>query len=260
MKLSLCLETIFADRPFVDRMRAASSLGYPAIEFWDWRSKDLASIGEAAARLNLAIAGISGNRQHALIDPDARPGLLVEMGRVFRVAQQMRCSHVMMLSDVLAADCSAVPVPSLSEEEKFENMVDGLRLLDQPAADAGVMLLLEPLNTVLDHRGYFLNSSQVGFEVVRKVDSPRVKLLYDIYHMSMMGEDVMAQIRSHIHEVGYLHVADMPGRHEPGTGKIDYRAIGDWLKQVRFESFIGMEFFPQGSDELAARAAREPFL
>jgi hydroxypyruvate isomerase len=260
MRLSLCLETVFAHRPFTDRMRAASALGYPAIEFWDWRSKDLASIGEAARRLDLSIAAMSGNRRHALVDPAARSGLLAEMEQVFGVAQQLRCSYVMMLSDVLAADCSAVPVPSLSEAEKFASMVDGLRLLDQPAADAGVILLLEPLNTVLDHRGYFLNGSQAGFEVVRKVDSPRVKLLYDVYHMSMMGENVMAQIRGHIHEVGYLHVADMPGRHEPGTGKIDYRAIANWLKQTGFEGFIGMEFFPQAPDELAARAAREPFL
>jgi hydroxypyruvate isomerase len=59
--------------------------------------------------------------------------------------------------------------------------------------------------------------------------------------------------------IGYLHVDDSPGRHQPGTGKIDYRGIADWLKRVRFDGFIGMEFFPQGSDDLAARAANEIF-
>jgi hydroxypyruvate isomerase len=260
MRLSLCLETIFVHRPFVDRMKAAAALGYPAIEFWDWQSKDLTATREAADRLNLTIAAISGNRQHSLTHPAARPGLLAEMEQVFRVAQHLGCSHAMMLSDILAPGGHAVPSPPLSMEEKCESMIEGLRLLVHPAADAGVVLLLEPLNSVLDHRGYFLDGSPMGFDIIREVNNPQVKLLYDIYHMSMMGEDVRVQLGDHFHQVGYLHIADMPGRHEPGTGKIDFRAIAGWLKEARFEGFIGMEFFPLASDDQAARAAREPFV
>jgi len=260
MKLSLCLETVFADRPFVERMRAASALGYSAIEFWDYRKKDLTAIMETAAQFNLTIAAMSGNRRHALIDPDARAGLMAEMVEVFAVAQQLGCGHLMMLSDVLAADGSAAPSRPLSNEEKFESVVEGLRALAHQAVDVGLVLLLEPLNTTLDHRGCFLNSSRVGFEIIRQVDSPQVKLLYDIYHMSMMSEDVIAQIESHLNLIGYLHVADIPGRHQPGTGRIDYHAIADWLKRLRFDGFIGMEFFPHGPDEIAARAPKEIFL
>ena len=129
MKLSLCLETVFTNQPFVERMREASALGYSAIEFWDWRNKDLAAITETAGQLNLTIAAMSGNRQHALIDPDARPGLMVEMEQAFAVAQQLRCHHLMMLSDVLTADGSAVTPPALSTQEKFESVVQGLQAL-----------------------------------------------------------------------------------------------------------------------------------
>jgi hydroxypyruvate isomerase len=146
MKLSLCLETVFADRPFVERMRAASILGYSAIEFWDWGTKDLAAIMGKAAQFNLTIAAMSGNRKHILIDPKSRTGLMAEMDQVFSVAQQLNCCHLMMLSDVLATDGSAVMSPPLSNEEKFESMVEGLRALVHQAADAGVVLLLEPLN------------------------------------------------------------------------------------------------------------------
>jgi hydroxypyruvate isomerase len=260
MKLSLCLETVFADRPFVERMRAASTLGYSAIEFWDWHTKDLTTIKERAAQFNLTIAAISGNRRYALIDPKSRSGLMAEMEQVFTVAQQLNCCHLMMLSDVLATDGSAALPPPLSNKEKFESVVEGLRTLVHQAADAGVVLLLEPLNTLLDHRGCFLNRSRIGFEIIRQVDSPWVKLLYDLYHMSMMSEDVTAEIENNLNLIGYLHVADVPGRHQPGTGKIDYRAIAGRLKRVRFQGFIGMEFFPQGSDEKAARAAKEMFM
>jgi len=259
MKLSLCLETVFTDRPFVGRMQEASALGYSAIEFWDWRTKDLEVITETAVQLNLTIAAMSGNRHHALIDPDARPGLMAEMEQAFAAAQQLRCRHLMMLSDVLAADGSAETPPPLSKQEKFESVVQGLQALVPQASDAGVVLLLEPLNSVLDHRGTFLDHSQMGFEIIRHVGSPQVKLLYDIYHMSMMGEDVVAEMGSNLEWIGYLHVADLPGRHQPGTGKIDYRGIADWLKRVRFDGFIGMEFFPRGPDNLVARAAQEIF-
>jgi hydroxypyruvate isomerase len=260
MKLSLCLETVFTDRPFVERMHSASVLGYPAIEFWDWNTKDLAAIMEKAAQFKLTIAAMSGNRRHALIDPESRTGLMAEMDLVFSVAQQLNCRHLMMLSDVLATDGSAALSPPLPNKEKFESVIEGLRALVHRAADAGVALLLEPLNTTLDHRGCFLNRSQMGFEIIRQVDSPWVKLLYDIYHMSMMSEDVTVEIESNLDLIGYFHVADVPGRHQPGTGKIDYHSIAEWLKRVRFQGFIGMEFFPHGPDEIAARAAKEMFM
>ena len=260
MRLSLCLETVFTHQPFVERMREASALGYSAIEFWDWRNKDLAAITETAGRLNLTVAAMSGNRQHALIDPDARPGLMIEMEQAFAVAQQLGCHHLMMLSDVLTANGSAATPPPLSRQEKFESVVQGLQALVPQASDARVVLLLEPLNSVLDHRGYFLDHSQMGFEIIRRVGSPQMKVLYDIYHMSMMGEDVMAEMESNLEWVGYLHVADVPGRHQPGTGKIDYRGIADWLERVRFDGFIGMEFYPQGLDHFAARTAQEIFV
>jgi hydroxypyruvate isomerase len=260
MKLSLCLETVFTDRPFVERMQEASALGYSAIEFWDWRTKELTAIEESAAQLNLTIAAMSGNRQHTLIDPDARSNLMAEMEQAFAAAQQLRCRHLMMLSDVLAADGSAATPPPLSKQEKFESVVGGLQALVPQASDAGVVLLLEPLNSVLDHRGTFLDHSLMGFEIIRQVGSPKVKLLYDIYHMSMMGEDVVAEMENNLECIGYLHVADSPGRHQPGTGKIDYRGIADWLKRVRFDGFIGMEFFSQGPDHLAARAAKKAFM
>ena len=89
MRLSLCLETVFTNQPFVERMREAYALGYSAIEFWDWCTKDLTAIKETAAQLNLTIAAMSGNRQHALINPDSRTGLMAEMEQAFAVAQEL---------------------------------------------------------------------------------------------------------------------------------------------------------------------------
>ncbi len=259
MKLSLCLEMLFNDRPFIERLPVASSLGYRAIEFWDWRDKDLPALADATVGLGLAVATMSGNRRHALTDPDARAGLIEEMDQVFAVAGELNCSRIMMLSDVLNKDGSAVPTPPRQAEEKIEIMVENLRVLAGRAAAVSITLLLEPLNTALDHRGCFLDRSALGVEIVRRVDSPHVKLLYDIYHMSMMGENVLTAIEINLEWVGHVHVADMPGRHQPGTGKIDYKAVNTLLKKAKYEGFIGMEFSALGADEQAARAPLEIF-
>src|SRR6266567_7439207 len=259
MKLSLCLEMLFTDRPFIERLAVASRLGYRAIEFWDWRDKDLPALADATARLGLTVAAMSGNRQHALIDPDARVELIKEMDQVFAAARQLNCRRIMMLSDVLSKDGSAVPTPPRPAEEKIESMAANLRALAGRAETASVTLLLEPLNTALDHRGCFLDTSALGVEIIRRVNSPQVKLLYDIYHMSMMGEDVLTEIDQNLEWVGYFHVADLPGRHQPGTGEIDYQAVNTLLMRAKYEGFIGMEFSALGSDEQAAKAPLEIF-
>src|SRR4029453_14036729 len=97
MKLSLCLEMLFTDRPFIERLTIASQLGYHAIEFWDWRDKDLPAIADAAARLGLTVAAMSGNRQHALVDTHAGVELIEELDEVFTAAAQLNCSRIMML-------------------------------------------------------------------------------------------------------------------------------------------------------------------
>jgi hydroxypyruvate isomerase len=202
---------------------------------------------------------MSGNRQHALIEPDAGTGLIDEMDQVFAEAAQLNCRHIMMLSDVLNDDGSAAPTPPQPANEKIENMAENLRALAGRAEAANITLLLEPLNTALDHRGCFLNNSALGVEIVRRVNSPRVKLLYDIYHMSMMGEDVLTEIDKNLEWIGYFHVADQPGRHQPGTGKIDYRAVNTLLRRGKYKGFIGMEFSALGPDEQAAKAPLEIF-
>jgi hydroxypyruvate isomerase len=259
MKLSLCLEMLFTDLPFIERLAVASRLGYRAIEFWDWRDKDLPAVADAAAQHGLNVAAMSGNRRHGLIDPDARAGLIEEMEQVFAAATQLNCRHIMMVSDVLGSDGSAVQTQPRPAEEKIDTMAENLRILASHPQAASFTFLLEPLNTALDHRGCFLDHSAPGVEIVRRVDSPRVKLLYDIYHMSMMNEDVLKEIDGNLDWIGYFHVADLPGRHQPGTGKIDYQGVNALLRRANYEGFIGMEFSALGADEQAATAALEVF-
>lgn len=246
---------LYPDLTFTERMQTAAALGYRAIEFWDWRDKELNAVIRASHEHSFAIAAMSGNRRNTLFDPDDRTGLIEEMMQVFAVAQRLHCHHVIMLADVLNRDGSAVATRPFTAETKIASTVDGLRELVGWAREMNITLLLEPLNSVLDHRGCWLDSSELGINIVKQVNHPNVQLLYDIYHMSMMGEDVLAQIEKHRPHIGYLHVADMPGRHQPGTGTIDYATVNSLLRRIGYSGFVGMEFSAAGTGKAANEAA-----
>jgi len=119
------------------------------------------------------------------------------------------------------------------------------------AEDAGVTLGVEPLNTIVDHPGYYLTSSAEGFEIVDAVDSPAVKLLFDVYHQQTSEGNVTRNLTNNVEQVGYVHVADVPGRHEPTTGKLDYENVLGALDEAGYDGYVGCEFTPRG-DPLAA--------
>jgi hydroxypyruvate isomerase len=260
LKLSLGLEMLYRDRPFIDRLKEAARLGYQAIEFWDWRDKDIDGIKRETDRLGLSVAAISGNRRHSLIEPSDRAGLMTEMEQVLEIAARLNCHHIMMLSDVLNADGSAATSNhSRSIAEKQASIREGLADLVRRVEGKDLVLLLEPLNTVLDHRGCFLDSSCAGVEAVQVVNHAQVRLLYDVYHMSMMGEDAVAEVKKQMPWIGYFHAADVPGRHEPGSGTIPWPAIRGVIERAGYPGFVGMEFSALGSDDEAARRSLDVF-
>jgi hydroxypyruvate isomerase len=246
---------LYPHLPFVERMMHAARLGYRAIEFWDWRDKDVDALSREAKKLGLTVAAMSGNRRHSLLEPVSLPALMAEMEEVFEVALRLRCRNIMMLTDVLNSDGSAAT--TLTSADRRLSVCECLGALAKKAEGRGLTLLLEPLNTVLDHRGCFLDSSSAGVKIVESVNHPHVKLLYDIYHMTMMGEDVIAEIDSKLPWIGYFHAADVPGRHQPGSGTVPWQSIRNLLETRGYSGFFGMEFSPAGSDDAAIRKSIE---
>ncbi len=111
--------------------------------------------------------------------------------------------------------------------------------------DAGVTMVLEPLNVLVDHAGYYLVTSAEGFQIVDEVGSPAVKLLYDVYHQQITEGNLIATITANVGRIGHLHVADVPGRHEPGTGEINYRNVLRAVEAAGYAGYVGLEYQPQ---------------
>jgi len=145
----------------------------------------------------------------------------------------------------------------MSDEEGLENCVMALRQIAPHAEKKGVTLCLELLNSKVDHKDYMADHTAWGLAVVKKVGSPRVKLLYDIYHMQIMEGDVIRTIRDSIGSIAHFHTAGVPGRHEiDGRQELNYPAICRAIVEAGFTGFLAQEFTPTG-DPL--RALEEAF-
>lgn len=251
MRFSICLEMIYPELDFTARAARIREAGFTAVEFWGWEGKDLAALRTLVGQ-GLSVATFSGQRRGSLVNRDDWVVYRAEVRASIPVARSLGCDRLMLLTQEELPDGSARPAPPhLCRAEQRANIVAGLAALAPLAEREGMTLLLEPLNTRVDHPGYFLDNAHDGFAIVEEVGSPHVRLLYDIYHMEVMERNSTQTLLRHIPLVGHIHIADVPGRHEPGTGELDFleilRAVGD----AGYAGAVGFEFAPRGGTQEA---------
>ena len=119
---------------------------------------------------------------------------------------------------------------------------------------ADIELVLEPLNTRIDQPGYFLDSMDETLAVIEEIGDPRMRILCDLYHLGVMGEDLETIIRRHFAAIGHYHVADFPGRHEPGTGVADWNTLLGLIDSVDPDATVGFEYSPESESTSSLRA------
>jgi hydroxypyruvate isomerase len=146
----------------------------------------------------------------------------------------------------------------LSDQEGKENCIAGLRRVKKVAEDQGVTICMELLNSKIDHKDYQCDHTSWGVDVMKGVDSPRVKLLYDIYHMQIMEGDIIRTIRQNIQYIGHFHTGGVPGRHElDETQELQWRSIAKAIADLNFQGFVGQEFLPAKDPMTSLRQAVE---
>ena len=251
MYLSLCVEWMFADdHPAMpDRIRAAARAGYNAVEFHLWRDKPIDAIADALNETGVRLTGICVDPRRSLVDP-AQHDEFIEAVRESLIAAKQLGSPPMIVASGFTRD-------GVSEQDHFDAAVTVLKRAAALAGDAGVMLVLEPLNDRVEHPGMYLVSTTRGLDIVEAVASPNLKLLFDVYHSATMGEDLEAVLAGHMHLVHHVQVADMPGRNEPGTGMLDWPAITASLRRLGYDGAIGLEYRPTLPPEQSLAQTRE---
>jgi hydroxypyruvate isomerase len=233
-KFSLCIEPVFPELDFYDRIAAAAELGCDAIEFWDPAGRDPARIGKLAAQHGVSVAICCVNNAWANRTNGPVSQLLPNLVESAHIVKDMGCHSLIALSgDVDAQGAGQKQV-----------LIDNLKRLAETAERENVTLCVEALNSYVDHKGYYLDSARTGFEIMKAVGSPRVKLLYDVYHMQIMEGNLIQTITENIADIGHFHSAGVPGRHELFSGEIQYPPVIKAIDAAGYQGFFGMEYWP----------------
>ncbi|MFH1084944.1 MAG: TIM barrel protein [Chloroflexota bacterium] len=234
VKLSVCIEMFWRELPYEERIARVAALGFPAFEFWGWKGKDLAAIRTAMERHNLPIAAMCIEPNMSLIKRNYTAELVQGMQATAAVAQQLGCRTIIST------------VGNAFDDESYEitrrRVVRNLRAVAEVAAAHGLTIVLEPLNTLVDHHGYWLTRMTQAVDIVQEVGSPAAKILMDCYHQQIMEGNVINNLRAYTGEIGHFHTAGVPGRHELVGGEQDYRAIFRAIDATGYGGYVGLEY------------------
>ena len=250
-KLSVMLWTVFRDRPFEERLDKVAEAGYISVElvneFNPWSDADFRrfrakkhSLGITVDAVTLPVKGI--------VDASKKDEFLADLKKFLPTAEKLECPSLIILT--------GNRIEGVTHELTHQACVDTLKYGADVAAKANVTLLLENIDPE-ENPKYFLTSVAEGFEVIRQVDHPHVRFLYDFYHEQIAEGNLIEKLDKNIDLVGLVHIADVPGRHQPGTGEINFASIFRKLDELKYNHYAAMEFIPTGDPVKALRGARE---
>jgi hydroxypyruvate isomerase len=253
--LSVMLWTVFRDLPFEDRLAKVAEAGYSQVElvgeYKNWHQADFDRANAARKRLGIRFDATAG-LAYGIADPSVRDTFLAELRQAMVPMQTLDCPAMIVLSGNV--------VPSLTREAQHQACIETLQqaiplVEGKSIAGQPVHLLLECIHLEENPR-YFLTSANEAIDIVRAVNHPQVQFLYDIFHEQMSYGNLIDKLDKHIDVIGLIHVADVPGRHQPGTGEINYANIFRKLNELNYRHNVAMEFLPGGDPVTTLRAAK----
>lgn len=246
---------MYSELPFLDRFQAAKDDGFDFVEFWGWTDKDLDAVKAAAEKAGIGISGFNGDAELSLIDPEQKTAYLDFLKQSVAAAKKVGARSVTIHSNGLGEGGVVINhYDELSDTVKLCAMYDTLLECAKIAEESGIQMNLEPLNITTDHVGNFLQTTRMAAEMTRLIGSPKLKVLYDAYHMQLNEGSICDNIRAYGDQFGHIHVADAPGRHEPGTGEINYANVFACLIECGYTGLVGFELIPKTTTADAVKA------
>jgi hydroxypyruvate isomerase len=249
MALRYCinLSMFYTEYPFLDRFAKAARAGFKAVEYLFPYEFDLAEVrarlenlGLIQVLFNLHAGDTSAGEWGTLSDPQRRAYFRWSFTEALEVAGFLKCDRLNMMF--------GNRVKGIDRNAQVECAVENLSWAAPLAAEAGVTLLIEPLNET-DFPTFALHRTAEALSILKQVNHPRVKLQYDIYHAQMTEGNLIHTITSCLPEIGHIQIADVPGRHQPGTGEINYPAVLEALEKLNYSGYVGLEYRPSGDSD-----------
>ena len=233
---------LFIEVAFLDRFEAASTAGFKGVEYVSPYEHPAEIIAEKLAAndlkqvlFNLPVGDWSAGERGIAIFPEREQEFRNGVATAIRYAKALGCEQV---------NCLAGIAPSGVDASTLEaTLVKNLRFAAAELARENICLLIEPVNT-RDMPGFFVNTSKQALDIIDRVGSDNLFLQYDIYHMQVMEGDVAATLARFLPRIRHVQIADNPGRHEPGTGDIDFPFLFDHLDRLGYAGWVGAEYKP----------------
>jgi len=250
---------VFKNLPVAQRLEKVAEAGYGNVElvgeYKKWSEAEFREANAKAKELNLHF-DITAGLKHGVANPTDREALLSDVRNELRIMGQIECPALIIMSGNV--------VPGMPREQQHGSCIEGLKraaaLVEGKQINGQpVRLLLENIDPE-ENPKYYLTSVAEGFEVVRAVNHPQVRLLYDFFHEQISEGNLIEKLEKNIEYTGLVHIADVPGRHAPGTGEIHYENIYRKLAQLKYDRMVAMEFMPLGDEVTELRIAREQAL
>lgn len=255
--LDLCIEPLFPGLNSSEKIIKIASSGFKAIEFWFWdhefdgvnltpRPKDIDEISSIVSDRDITVNNIvvnapDGSIGGSLTNINDKSKYLARLEETISIAKKLRCSKMIT--------CTGNIIEGVPIESQKDSILQILSAAAEMAEQEGITLLLEALNSTIDHPGYYLTSTREGFEIIRTVGSPNLKLLYDVYHMQIMEGNLINTILANIEDIGHFHMANLPGRIELYDGEINYKKILESIDAAGYNGYYGLEYWPSVDTE-----------
>lgn len=245
LNFSANISFLFQELPFLERFRAAANAGFEAVEFhfpYAWDAAALAEVmltsGTRVVLFNLPAGDWAKGERGIACLPDRVNEFRAGVSRALDYARAL---------DVPRLNCLAgIPPPGLARDTAMATLTDNLRHAAQVLGDAGIALLVEPLNS-RDNPGFLIPTSRQMLALIDAVGAPNLKLQYDLYHAQVMEGDLAGTLATHLPRIGHIQFADNPGRHQPGTGEIRFEFLFAELRRLGYAHWVGAEYLPLGA-------------
>lgn len=249
MRLCVAIPCFFRgnDVDFCEAIRKVAALGYDAVETYRWKGLDLDAVRQTLRETGVELLSIC-TTEFKLTDPAYRDAFVEGVRESCEAAKRL---GVRKMITQVGKDTGA------PREEQRASIVEGLRAAAPILEEAGIVLMIEPLNVLVDHPGYYLSRADEAFSIVKEVDSPFVKVIYDIYHQQVSEGNILPSILENLEWIAHLHGAGHPGRHELQNGENDYRFIMNAVEKAGYMGALGLEYSPLLDPMESLRLAKE---
>lgn len=251
MKYSLNISLFFGGKNLIDSLYAAKRLGFNYVECWFPYDYDIINLREIISENELKLIGINappGNTEKGdwgiLNDPRRTQLFRESFYKALNYARKLGCNHI----NILIGN----NISKLGRDKQIKAIINNLKEVAPIAQEYSKTILLEAINSY-GYPDYLINNSSESLQIIKAVGMPNVKFLYDVYHMQLMEGNLTRTICDNLDLIGHIQIADVPDRHEPGTGEINFSYLLNRVKEAGYRNFVGLEYTPSSTEREAVR-------